>query len=204
MTCVINVPSVRWNSRIIRSSCTLDVIVSCITSPPCKQIKFLGKRLDWIIFWKWFGFYGDFASDFFVISCDFRESCNVVGLSHCSRLLHVILYRRKLFIGCRKCQEIPRKFRFSISQLCWRLMAHSFCSAFSGNCKYISVFRSNFLKNCTTNAPFQFYFWPQIHFINGKSIQISKFVHNLANRVFQILLNNLYRNLSNIFKWNFR
>lgn len=36
MTCVIRVPSVLWNSSIIISSFTFDVIVSCTTSPPCK------------------------------------------------------------------------------------------------------------------------------------------------------------------------
>lgn len=36
MSCVMRVPSVFWNSRVIKSSPMLDVILSCITSPPCK------------------------------------------------------------------------------------------------------------------------------------------------------------------------
>jgi hypothetical protein len=36
---VINVPSVLWNSNIIMSSWTFDVIVSCTTSPPCNEKK---------------------------------------------------------------------------------------------------------------------------------------------------------------------
>lgn len=35
--CVIRVPSVRWNSNIIESSSKFDVIVSWITSPPCRK-----------------------------------------------------------------------------------------------------------------------------------------------------------------------
>lgn len=36
MSCVTNVPSERWNSKVIKSSVTLDEIVSRRISPPCK------------------------------------------------------------------------------------------------------------------------------------------------------------------------
>lgn len=36
MSCVTSVPSERWNSRVIKSSVTLDEIVSRRISPPCK------------------------------------------------------------------------------------------------------------------------------------------------------------------------